>query len=33
MDTDWNIASSQSEVTYNNLPPGTYSFMVRPSGF
>lgn len=33
IDKDWNIGSSQSEVTYNNLPPGTYSFMVRPSGF
>lgn len=33
IDKDWNIGTSQSEVTYNNLPPGTYSFMVRPSGF
>ena len=32
-DKEWNIGTSQSEVTYNNLSPGTYCFMVRPSGF
>lgn len=32
-DKEWNIGTSQSEVTYNNLSPGTYRFMVRPSGF
>lgn len=33
VDKDWNIGTSQSEVTYNNLSPATYRFMVRPSGF
>jgi len=32
LDKDWNIGALQSEVTYNNISPGTYSFMVRPSG-
>ncbi|MDE7473110.1 MAG: response regulator [Muribaculaceae bacterium] len=33
VDKDWNIGNSQSEVTYNNLSPGTYHFIVRPSGY
>ena len=33
VDKDWNIGTAQSEVTYNNLSPGTYRFLVRPSGF
>ncbi|MDE6510507.1 MAG: hypothetical protein K2L00_00205, partial [Muribaculaceae bacterium] len=33
IDKDWNIGTSQSEVTYNRLAPGTYRFLVRPSGF
>lgn len=32
-DKDWNVGFTQPEVTYNNLSPGTYRFMVRPSGF
>lgn len=29
IDTDWSEWTTATEVTYNRLPPGTYSFMVR----
>lgn len=32
VDKNWNVGNAQSEVTYNNLAPGTYRFLVRPSG-
>ncbi|MCM1110156.1 MAG: response regulator [Clostridium sp.] len=32
VDKGWTVGTTQSEVTYNNLRPGTYRFMVRPSG-
>lgn len=32
VDKDWIVGSAQSEVTYSNLSPGSYTFMVRPSG-
>ena len=31
-DKYWSLGSNQSEVTYSNLAPGTYRFMVRPNG-
>ena len=32
VDKDWTLGTAQSQVTYNNIPPGTYRFMVKPSG-
>lgn len=32
IDKGWVIGSGSPEVTYNNLAPGTYEFLVRPSG-
>ncbi|MDE6338595.1 MAG: response regulator, partial [Muribaculaceae bacterium] len=32
VDKDWTLGTAQSQVTYNNIPPGTYHFLVKPSG-
>lgn len=32
VDKGWNIGSAVPEVTYNNLPPGEYEFLLRPHG-
>ncbi len=32
-DKTWSLPSSNSEVTYSNLPPGEYTFMVMSTGF
>lgn len=32
IDKNWTVGVAQSEVTYNNIPPGTYHFLVKPSG-
>jgi len=32
VDKGWTIGTARQEVTYNNLSPGTYRFMVRPNG-
>ena len=31
-DQEWHNVGSQNAVTYTNLPSGTYTFMVRPTG-
>lgn len=33
VDNAWNICTAMPEVTYNNLPPGEYEFLLRPHGF